>query len=240
MKTPAATLRTERPSAITDRDVQTAGRLVVVRRDGTDGEAHPLVSDTFDVGRTEGSLTFADDPYLGQRHARFVVVGATVKVRPIDTVNGVYLRLRAAVEIGPGDQILVGKEVLRFEPLALEERDPPSLVEHGVRIFGSVQREAWGRLRQLTGAGTTRDVWHLTRPELVLGREEGDVTFPDDEYLSRRHATVRRIPQGQGSRTARLEDLGSSNGTFLRLRGEHELKTGDVLRLGDQLLRFEV
>ncbi len=210
------------------------GRLVVVRRDGTDGEAHALTGDAADVGRTEGALTFPDDPYLAQRHARFVAQGGTVRVRPIDTVNGVYLRVRGGVDLAPGDQILIGKEVLRYEPLAIEERDPPSLVEHGVRLFGSAQREAWGRLRQITGAGTARDVWHLVRPELVLGREEGDVTFPDDEYMSRRHAAVKRNGQ-----KARLEDLGSSNGTFIRLRGEHALTSGDVLRLGDQLLRFE-
>jgi pSer/pThr/pTyr-binding forkhead associated (FHA) protein len=89
-------------------------------------------------------------------------------------------------------------------------------------------------VRQLTVAGTTRDLWHLTRPELVLGREEGDVTFPDDEFMSRRHAALRKSGQ-----RARIEDLGSSNGTFVRVRGERELKPGDVLRMGDQLLRFE-
>ena len=89
-------------------------------------------------------------------------------------------------------------------------------------------------LRQLTIAGTARDVWHLTRPELVLGREEGDVTFPDDEFMSRRHAAVKRI-----GNKARLEDLGSSNGTFVRVRADCELKAGDLLRIGDQLLRFE-
>ena len=125
--------------------------------------------------------------------------------------------------------------MLRFEPVPTEERDPPALLEHGVRIFGSAPREAWGRLRQLTVAGTTRDVWHLVRPELVLGREEGDVTFPDDEFMSRRHAAVRR----QGAK-AKLEDLNSSNGTFVRIRGDRELKSGDVLRLGDQLLRLEL
>ena len=69
----------------------------------------------------------------------------------------------------------------------------------------------------------------------MLGREEGDVTFPDDEFMSRRHAAVKRT----GPR-ARLEDLNSSNGTFLRLRGDREVKAGDVLRLGDQLLRLEL
>jgi pSer/pThr/pTyr-binding forkhead associated (FHA) protein len=195
----------------------------------------PLTGESFDIGRTEGQLTFVDDPYLAPRHAR-LALGPVVKLRPLDNVNGVYLRVRAPVDLQPGDQLLIGKEVFRFEVLAQEERDPPSLVEHGVRIFGGTQREAWGRLRQLTVAGTTRDVYHLVRAEMVLGREEGDFTFPDDEYLSRRHAAVRRGAAGQ---RARLEDMNSSNGTYIRLRGEHELKSGDMLRLGDQLLRFE-
>ena len=157
-----------------------------------------------------------------------------MRVRALDTVNGVYIRLREPCELGPGDQFLLGKELMRFEPVKPEDRDPPHLVEHGVRLLGSAQREVWGRLREITGAGTTRNVYHLSRPDLVLGREEGDVVFPDDEFMSRRHAVVHR----DGSR-ARLEDMNSSNGTYLRLRGEHRLVAGDVLRMGDQLLRFE-
>jgi len=53
--------------------------------------------------------------------------------------------------------------------------------------------------------------------------------------MSRRHAAVRR----QGPR-AKLEDLNSSNGTFVRVRNDRELKSGDVLRIGDQLLRLEL
>jgi pSer/pThr/pTyr-binding forkhead associated (FHA) protein len=37
-----------------------------------------------------------------------------------------------------------------------------------------------------------------------------------------------------------LTDLGSSNGTFLRLRGDRKLESGDILRMGDQLFRFEL
>jgi pSer/pThr/pTyr-binding forkhead associated (FHA) protein len=211
----------------------THGTLVSVNRDGSDGRTIEISAESFDIGRTEGSLHFDDDPYLAARHARLLVQNGKVMLRPLDHVNGVFVRLQSC-ELSAGDSFLVGKELLRYEPLAPEERDPPSLVEHGVRIFGSAPREAWGRLRQLTIAGTTRDVWHLTRPELVLGREEGDVTFPDDEFMSRRHAAVKRV----GSK-AKLEDLGSSNGTFVRVRGERELKAGDLVRLGDQLLRYE-
>jgi pSer/pThr/pTyr-binding forkhead associated (FHA) protein len=209
------------------------GTLVAVNRDGSDGRIIEIAAETFDIGRSEGSLVFGDDPYLASRHARLVVQNGRVIVRPLDGINGVFVRV-SSCELSSGDSFLVGKELLRYEPLAADERELPPLVEHGVRIFGSAPREAWGRLRQLTIAGTTRDVWHLTRPELVLGREEGDVTFPDDEFMSRRHAAVKRV----GSK-ARLEDLGSSNGTFVRVRGERKLEAGDLLRIGDQLLRYE-
>ncbi|HZS36836.1 MAG TPA: FHA domain-containing protein [Polyangia bacterium] len=224
----------QRPEPEPVRAPPPVGTLVSVNRDGSDGASTPIAGETFDVGRTDGALKFMEDPYLAPRHARLVIQGGKVILRPLDQVNGVYLRIQGSAELQPGDQFLVGKELLRYEPLAPEERDPPSLVEHGVRLFGTVPREAWGRLRQLTVAGTTRDLWHLTRPELVLGREEGDVTFPDDEFMSRRHAALKRA----GTR-ARLEDLNSSNGTFVRVRGDRELKPGDVLRMGDQLLRFE-
>jgi pSer/pThr/pTyr-binding forkhead associated (FHA) protein len=209
------------------------GTLVAVNRDGSDGRIIEIAAETFDIGRSEGSLVFADDPYLAPRHARLVVQNGKVILRPLDTLNGVFVRVQSC-ELSPGDSFLVGKELLRYEPLAAEERELPPLVEHGVRIFGSAPREAWGRLRQMTIAGTARDVWHLTRPELVLGREEGDVTFPDDEFMSRRHAAIKRV----GSK-ARLEDLGSSNGTFVRVRADRKLEPGDLLRIGDQLLRYE-
>ena len=70
---------------------------------------------------------------------------------------------------------------------------------------------------------------------MVLGREIGDIIFSDDEFMSRRHAQV-SYRNGRGH----LEDLGSSNGTFLRLRGPHGLASGDLIRLGDELLRFEI
>ncbi len=221
-----------RPEPIVEEKVYAT--LVVVRRDGSDGETVRITAPQFDIGRNEGGLTFADDVYLARRHLRLTFEQGVAKVRSLDTVNGVYLRLRGATDLHPGDVFLVGKEVVRYEPVPVDERET-TLQEHGVRLFGSVPREPWGRLRQITAVGTSRDVWHLSRPDLVLGREEGDVTFPDDEFMSRRHAAVRRATPHP-----KLEDLNSSNGTFIRLRAEHVLDAGDLLRLGDQLLRVEL
>lgn len=213
----------------------TFGRLVQVNRDGSDGETTSLVGDMFDIGRFEGALRFEEDPYLAPRHLRLLPGPGRVVLQALDRVNGVYIKVRGGVDLESGDLLLIGKELLRFELLTVEEQAEQPVFDQGVRLLGSVTRTAWARLRQLTGSGTSGDLWHLSRDEYVLGREEGDLVFNDDEFMSRRHAAVRRA----GTKL-RLEDLGSSNGTFLRVRRERTLQSGDVLRLGDQLLRFEV
>lgn len=209
-------------------------RLVVVHRDGSDGITYNLIGDQIDVGRTEGDLLF-DDPHLAPRHARIVASANGRSLVPLEARNGVYVRLRAPVDLQDGDHLLLGKQVLRFELVPEIERTLRPAVEHGVVLFGTPVRPPWARLRQLTPAGIARDVYHITRPELALGRESGDVVFSEDEFMSRRHAQI-AFRNGR----ALVEDLGSSNGTFLRIRGPHALTPGDLIRLGDELLRFEI
>jgi pSer/pThr/pTyr-binding forkhead associated (FHA) protein len=211
-------------------------RLITVLRDGTDGEIYLLADDLVDVGRSEGQLLFADDAFLAARHVRFERRAGAVVLLPLDTTNGVYVRVRQGetVSLRHGDQLLLGKEVLRFEVLEPEERAQLPAIQHGVRLFGSPMRSPWARLMQMVQLGVARDVYHLVPPEVVLGREEGDVRFPDDEFMSRRHA---RIANRDGK--FELSDEGSSNGTYIRLRGERLLRAGDRLRLGDQLFRYE-
>nr|WP_320132971.1 FHA domain-containing protein [uncultured Holophaga sp.] len=50
----------------------------------------------------------------------------------------------------------------------------------------------------------------LDKPQTLIGREEGDIVTLDPE-TSRRHAMIEVHPDG----TVWLEDLGSTNGTFL-------------------------
>jgi pSer/pThr/pTyr-binding forkhead associated (FHA) protein len=210
-------------------------RLISVLRDGTDGQTHHLGEDLVDVGRREGTLVFEDDKFLAPRHARFERRAGAVVLTPLDTTNGVYVRVRQGevLPVRDGDQILLGKEVLRFEVLEPEERGQLPAVQHGVRLFGSPMRTPWARLRQIVQSGVARDIYHLGPPEVVIGREEGDLRFPDDEFMSRRHA---RLTNRDGK--FELIDLESSNGTYVRLRGERVLKAGDLVRIGDQLFRF--
>ena len=78
--------------------------------------------------------------------------------------------------------------------------------------------------------GTTSREFELIQPEIIIGRDPNvDLTIPSPA-VSRRHARLTR--QGEGYL---LEDLGSSNGTFLngeRLVERRSLKTGDQIQLG--------
>jgi hypothetical protein len=71
--------------------------------------------------------------------------------------------------------------------------------------------------------------------ELVVGREQGSADLVlNDPGISRRHAAVRS--QGGG---VTVEDLGSSNGTFVngtRIRGEVVLAEGDEVQVGGTVL----
>src|SRR5918995_49560 len=66
--------------------------------------------------------------------------------------------------------------------------------------------------------------------DATIGREGCDVVLPDPE-VSRRHAAIRSTGTGVA-----VEDLGSSNGTFVngeRVSGTRPLSHGDVVRFGN-------
>jgi pSer/pThr/pTyr-binding forkhead associated (FHA) protein len=208
-------------------------RLVSINNDGSDGVIHAVTAGPLDIGRTSGELLF-DDPFLAGRHARISASPEGHVLTPLEHRNGVFRRLRAPVDLSPGDRILIGRQLLLFEVTPPSERAPRPALENGQIVFGSRSRPAWGRLLQLTPAGVARDVYHLGIGEILIGRERSDLVFADDDLVSGRHARL-------SLRTGRvvLEDLASLNGTFLALRSAHALASGDVVRMGNQVLRFE-
>lgn len=81
-------------------------------------------------------------------------------------------------------------------------------------------------------------VYSLENTEISIGREVGSDVFVNDEEVSRRHA---RLKSQFGDYV--LEDLGSTNGTFVngqRATGQRILKPGDTITLGENVsLTFE-
>jgi hypothetical protein len=93
-------------------------------------------------------------------------------------------------------------------------------------------------LRVVDGPMAGREI-SLDREEFVVGRgEEGSGGLGGDPELSRRHARFSR----RDADTFVVEDLGSTNGTFVngrRRTGPRVLYPGDTLKLGETTLTFE-
>ena len=67
----------------------------------------------------------------------------------------------------------------------------------------------------------------------AIGRTEGDIRFPDDQFLSPLHA---KLSWEEGHLEVR--DLGSRNGTWVFLETPYRLTDGDLILIGSQVLRF--
>jgi pSer/pThr/pTyr-binding forkhead associated (FHA) protein len=214
-----------------------SAKLVVIAQDGTPGRQYPLADEQTDIGREEGAILLPSDPYVSPRHARVFQRGGRFFVRDLASVNGVYVRIRAAERLQNADLVLIGLEVLRFEVVSDAEKGLGPATERGTRVFGSPSLPRYARLGQRTVEGATRDMFYLGRDETVIGRESGDLVFTNDPFMSRRHAIFMRDP---ATNTFLLQDLGSSNGTYLAIRGEHELASGDHVRIGQHLFRLDV
>jgi len=70
-------------------------------------------------------------------------------------------------------------------------------------------------------------------PDVNVGRQDGDIRFPDDPFLAPLHA---RISWEQNQ--LMIRDLGSRNGTWVFLEAPHRLLDGDLLLIGSQVIRF--
>ena len=234
---PPAGAGNQSPPQYSAPEARPEARLVVIGQDGKPGRDYPIVDDQTDIGREEGSIVLPNDPYVGARHARLTRRNGRFFVRDLESVNGVYVRLRTSERLQHGDLVLIGLEVLRFEVVSDAEKGLSPAVERGTQIFGSPSTTRHMRLCQRTVEGVTRDVYYPTRDEAVVGREQGDIVFTNDPFMSRRHAAITRDPNNG---TFSLRDLGSSNGTYLAIRSERELTPGDHVRIGQHLFRLDV
>jgi pSer/pThr/pTyr-binding forkhead associated (FHA) protein len=101
-------------------------------------------------------------------------------------------------------------------------------------VLAGSQPQASLVVSQGAQVGTT---FSITGSEVILGREEGiGIAVPDPE-VSRQHARV--VWQGGDYY---LEDLGSTNGTFLNgtpVTGAQILRAGDSIGIGQTLLVFQ-
>jgi len=100
--------------------------------------------------------------------------------------------------------------------------------------FGAMQAPNRAKLTLIKGEGTDGVTYHLNGTEHLAGREEGDIVFPDDPFLSPKHACF-----FYEDNKLMMRDEGSTNGLFVRIRKPMALTPTSRFLVGEQLIRFE-
>jgi len=103
----------------------------------------------------------------------------------------------------------------------------------GSRLTPDTQIDYTHTLVLVNDTGNEVQRFERRQPATTIGRQEGDIRFPEDAFLSPLHAKV-------SWEEDRLEvrDLGSRNGTWVFLEAPYRLVDGDLVLIGSQVIRF--
>jgi len=212
-------------------------KLVLEGGDAFEGATFRLNAESVEAGRAKGAILFPDDPCLAAHHATFFYRGGALHVRDEGGAGGVYLRLRGlSVPLRAGDRFAVGERLLRY---AGQLPPPPDGPPDGTRRLGAPRPAPPALvLEEWLEGGAGGRVFVRSGPGVTIGRGGCAVNLGDDPHLSQSHAEI--VVEQDG--TARLRDLGSSNGTYVKIppHAERELRDGDFVRMGREVLRVAV
>ena len=163
------------------------------------------------IGGRGADIAFADDPTISDVQASVVAKDGDYFVQDDARKGNVLLHTQRPVELEDKVAIRAGRQWL----VAGSKKHPATLIH----VDESGARQANIDVRE----GAT-----------IIGRQSPDVSIaPDDTALSRRHLSV-TLKAGKVT----VKDLGSANGTQLRVSYPMRLVDGDRILLGRQVLEF--
>ncbi len=205
-------------------------RISAIARDGSRSADYVLTQTETRIGREVGDaeVKLDKDQFIAPTHAVLRFEGDQLTVQDGGTQNGVFLWFKER-QIQSGDELRIGRQRLRIEWLPEEPETPAEQP-----LWGSPDPGYVARAVQLLEGGGEGDVFPLKQGENLVGRGSGDVSFPQDGYVSSRHCLV-TVGDGQIG----VKDLGSANGTFVKINGSTAVTPGDLLLVGEQILRVD-
>ncbi|RVU48155.1 FHA domain-containing protein [Lujinxingia sediminis] len=102
-------------------------------------------------------------------------------------------------------------------------------------FFGAMQAPGRAKIILISGQGLEGLSYHLNSTTHVAGRSNGVILFPDDPFLSEKHASF-----FYKANKLYLRDEKSLNGTFKRIREPRALQDGEEFLVGQQRFRLEL
>lgn len=168
--------------------------LVILASTGTESRA-VLTGNEQVIGRDPTADIAIVDPKASRRHARIYEQNGSYWIEDLGSANGISIagnRVNGPVEIAPGIQVQLGDS-----QLTVSQTDTAPHTDAGLTLRG-LNAPYLGRVFSLPPGGGS------------VGRVEGNEIVLADASVSRRHATL-TVSDGRLA----VEDLGSSNGTFI-------------------------
>jgi len=172
----------------------------------------------------DGAIGLPGERFCHRREACVRAKDGRIWLEDFEAGNGVFLRIRTPVELGVGDEFIVGDQLLRVErnPTPNDGPDPGPTYFYSspkwISSFRVVQVfEGGARGACVVAHGTT----------LQIGSAVGDLVFGNDPLVSEQHCLVE-----EQAGVIVLVDLDSRTGVFVRIKGLQELVHGDELLVG--------
>jgi pSer/pThr/pTyr-binding forkhead associated (FHA) protein len=91
---------------------QTAA-LLKLNSEDEETEHYELRAAETTLGRSKGTYTFPDDPYLSSMHARIRRNDNQYVLEDLNSTNGTFARIRKRALARDGDTLMIGKQLLR-------------------------------------------------------------------------------------------------------------------------------
>lgn len=169
-------------------------RLILIRgTDGADGLSYLLQGTEHVAGRTDAQIPFPNDAWISPRHANFIYRGDKLVVRDEGSLNGVFVRVRGSAPISPGEHFLCGEQTFRVD---LTPKDTSGPEPDQTYFYSSPKRPSAFRVVQILRGGTDGMLHCAKESSVQVGREDNEMNFPDDIYMSGRHARIDQLPDG--------------------------------------------
>ncbi|HUS18786.1 MAG TPA: adenylate/guanylate cyclase domain-containing protein [Terriglobales bacterium] len=211
---------------VLDFSQQSKIRLAQVRTDGQTAREFD-VSGQATIGRTQGDFTFPHDTQMQPQHCRLNVEVGQLWAAPLDQAP-VFFSLIGSYRLEQGDIVKIGNQMFEFR------------VNQAALEMGNVLGAGVGELSLLlqhpiaefVSMGADQKHYSVLEGQTTWGRTKATYTFPTDTAMSRTHAKV--YHRGEDFF---IEDMGSTNGTFVMAREETPVPQGAILSIGGQRLK---
>jgi hypothetical protein len=206
-------------------------RLRVVRSLGGGPATYEPGGDEAVIG-SAGSIVLGRERFCHPREAAIRFRDGRLWLHDFESGNGVFLRIKAPVELGPGDEFVVGDQLLRIERNPLPQDGPGPGPTY---FYSSPKWLSSFRVVQIFEGGGLGACVLARGTTLQIGSRRGDFVFPSDPLVSDQHCLVE-----EQAGAILVTDLGARTGTFVRIKGEQELVDADELLVGRTRLVVEI